>query len=140
MNEEMGVHAQHQLRQVIRANRKAVEQFGEGVDLDHVVRDFAHHVVCACAETQTADINCPTKGALGAPKAIGMNKSAVIPQPVGKTLQEQKSDFTAEGSPPPGEFLRPVPQSSPEMGTPTPAPRPVRATITLKRTAATASP
>jgi hypothetical protein len=32
-----------------------------------------------------------------------MNKSAASPAPVAPTLSEQKADFTAEGSPPPGK-------------------------------------
>ena len=40
----IAIDAERELRQVVRADREAVEQLGEGVDLDHVVRDLAHDV------------------------------------------------------------------------------------------------
>jgi hypothetical protein len=47
-----------------------------------------------------------------------MKKPPVIPLPVPKTLTEQKSDFTAEGSPPPGKVLTTTPETAPEPGKP----------------------
>ena len=67
-----------------------------------------------------------------------MNKPVVNPVPVAKTLAEQKSDFTAEGSPPPGKNSTTTPDGTPEPDQASPAPRPVRATITLKRIASRA--
>jgi hypothetical protein len=69
-----------------------------------------------------------------------MNKPVVAPVPVAKTLAEQKSDFTAEGSPPPGKVSTSTPVGSREPEKAIPTARPVRATITLKRVAARASP
>jgi hypothetical protein len=45
-----------------------------------------------------------------------MSKPATIPTPipVAKTLAEQKSDFTAEGSPPPGKVTESKPIAKPE--------------------------
>ena len=40
----IAVDSQGQLRQVVGADRKAVELLGEGVDLNDVVGDLAHHV------------------------------------------------------------------------------------------------
>jgi hypothetical protein len=51
-----------------------------------------------------------------------MKKSAVKPVPVAKTLAEQKSDFTAEGSPPPGKVSTALPISSPELVPPSRSP------------------
>lgn len=73
-------------------------------------------------------------------KAIGMNKPAVTPVPEPKTLSEQKSDFTAEGSPPPGKVSTSVPDTSAEQAKATPPRRPVRETIRLKRPATRVNP
>lgn len=43
-----------------------------------------------------------------------MNKPVVPAVPVPKTLAEQKSDFTAEGSPPPGKVATSIPVASPD--------------------------
>jgi hypothetical protein len=69
-----------------------------------------------------------------------MNKPVVAPVSVAKTLAEQKSDFTAEGSPPPGKVSTSTPVGSPETEGVAPTDRPVRATVTLKRIAARANP
>ena len=69
-----------------------------------------------------------------------MNKPAVTPVPVAKTLAEQKSDFTAEGSPPPGKVSTSIPASSHKLGQSTANPVPVRATIKLKRPPTAAKP
>jgi hypothetical protein len=71
---------------------------------------------------------------------IRMNKPSTSPVPAAKTLTEQKSDFTAEGSPPPGKVSTSLPASSPEPGQASPAGQPERATITLKPAAARARP
>ena len=68
-----------------------------------------------------------------------MNKPVVTPVPVAKTLAQQKSDFTAEGSPPPGKVSTTTPDGTPEPAQASPTLRPVRATITLKRVASRAS-
>jgi photoactive yellow protein len=49
-----------------------------------------------------------------------MNKTAVVPQPTAKPLAELESDFTAEGSPPPGKVSTstPVGASEPETSRP----------------------
>lgn len=73
-------------------------------------------------------------------KAVDMNTPVVIPTPVAKTLAEQKSDFTAEGSPPPGKVSTSTPVNSPDSKTATPTRRPVRGTITLKRLVARPNP
>jgi hypothetical protein len=69
-------------------------------------------------------------------KVIDMNEPATpVPEP--KTLAEQKAEFTAEGSPPPGKVSTSLPVGSPDPGKPSPPPAPVpapaRATIRLKR-------
>lgn len=68
-----------------------------------------------------------------------MNKPAPTPVPASKTLAEQKADFTAEGSPPPGKVSTTVPVASPEPGQTNP-PAPARATIRLKRAPRSANP
>jgi hypothetical protein len=68
-----------------------------------------------------------------------MNKPVVNPVPVTKPLAEQKSDFTAEGSPPQGKASTTTPDGTPEAEQASPARRPVRGTITLQRIAARAS-
>jgi uncharacterized protein YjlB len=74
-------------------------------------------------------------------KVIEMNKPVIIiPAPVAKTLVEQNSDFTAEGSPPPGKVATSTPVSSSEPEKASPTQRPVRATITLKRVVARSNP
>lgn len=73
-------------------------------------------------------------------KAIGMTKPVVTPVPAAKTLAEQKSDFTAEGSPPPGKVSTSTPVSSPDPKRASPTQLPARATITLKRVAARSNP
>jgi hypothetical protein len=73
-------------------------------------------------------------------KVLGMNKSAVTPVRVAKTLAEQKVDFTAEGSPPPGKVATAIPVSSPELEVASPSPQTVRGTGKLKRTPAASSP
>ena len=40
----IAVDAERELGQVVRADRESVEHLGEGVDLDDVVGDLAHHV------------------------------------------------------------------------------------------------
>lgn len=61
-----------------------------------------------------------------------MNKHAASPLPVPQTLAEQKSDFTAEGAPPPGMVSTSEPVSSPDHEkAPTHSTR-VRGTIKLK--------
>ncbi|QTN23416.1 hypothetical protein HZ992_25515 [Rhizobacter sp. AJA081-3] len=69
-----------------------------------------------------------------------MNKPAATPVPAPKTLAEQKADFTAEGSPPPGKVATSTPDTAAEPGKATPPRKPVRATLTLKRPAARTSP
>ena len=69
-----------------------------------------------------------------------MNKPVVAPVPVTKTLAEQKSDFTAEGSPPPGKVSTAIPAGSPEPEEATPGEHTGRERITLKRIAARANP
>lgn len=73
-------------------------------------------------------------------KALDMNKPVIIPAPVAKTLAEQKSDFTAEGSPPPGKVSTSTPAGSPHSKSATPTQRPVRGTITLKRLVTPSNP
>jgi hypothetical protein len=54
-----------------------------------------------------------------AAKLTAMKQPAIpaIPAvPVAKTLTEQKSDFTAEGSPPPGMVSTSVPAAAPDPG------------------------
>jgi hypothetical protein len=53
-----------------------------------------------------------------------MNKPAVTPVPASKSLAEQKSDFTAEGSPPPGKVSTSIPDRSAEPGKSSPLRRP----------------
>lgn len=69
-----------------------------------------------------------------------MNKAAVTPAPVAKTLAEQKSDFTAEGSPPPGNVATATPVVAGAQDPATGAPRPVRATIQLRKRAVPRAP
>jgi hypothetical protein len=73
-----------------------------------------------------------------------MNKPEPPLAPVAKTLAQQKSDFTAEGSPPPGNISTSVPASSPDpQGTTPPqatARATARATIKLKRPPTKATP
>lgn len=40
-----------------------------------------------------------------------MNKIPPTPAPKGKSLEQQNSDFTAEGSPPPGTAGTPIPST-----------------------------
>ena len=51
-----------------------------------------------------------------------MNKSAVAPMSAAKTLADQESDFTAEGSPPPGKVSTSTPVCPPEHREVTPPP------------------
>jgi len=60
--------------------------------------------------------------------------------PVAKTLAEQKSDFTAEGSPPPGKVSTSTPVGSPESGAPGRPPRSIRGKIKIKRSSAAPTP
>lgn len=53
-----------------------------------------------------------------------MNKPAVTPVPAPKSLAEQKSDFTAEGSPPPGKVSTSIPDQSAEPAKASPLRRP----------------
>jgi hypothetical protein len=69
-----------------------------------------------------------------------MNNLVVTPLPVAKSLVEQKSDFTAEGSPPPGKVATPTTVNSSESENASPNQRPLRGTITLKRLAARTAP
>lgn len=69
-----------------------------------------------------------------------MNKPAATPVPAPKTLAEQKSDFTAEGSPPPGKVSTSTPDTPAEPDKATQPRKPVRATLTLKRSAARTRP
>jgi hypothetical protein len=71
---------------------------------------------------------------------IAMNKPVVSPAPVAKSLAEQKSDFTAEGSPPPGKVATSTPVDSSEPEKASPARRRVRATTLLRRVAARSNP
>jgi hypothetical protein len=48
-----------------------------------------------------------------------------LPLPAAKTLTEQKSDFTAEGAPPPGKAPVPVPLSVPPAKPAAPPLKPV---------------
>jgi hypothetical protein len=41
----IAIHPERQLREIVRADREPVEMLGEGVELDHVVRDLAHDVL-----------------------------------------------------------------------------------------------
>lgn len=93
-----------------------------------------------CVERQTAPVCGPTSGVPLIAKVIGMNKPAVAPVPVTKTLAEQKSDFTAEGSPPPGKVSTAIPAGSPEPEEATPNEPAGRERITLKRIAARGNP
>jgi hypothetical protein len=68
-----------------------------------------------------------------------MNKPAATPVPEPKTLSEQKADFTAEGSPPPGKVATTTPETSAEQAKAAPPRRPVRETIRLKRPATRAN-
>jgi hypothetical protein len=50
-----------------------------------------------------------------------MNKPVVPPAPVAPTLTQQKADFTAEGSPPPGKVATKPPKRTPaKVNTPPP--------------------
>jgi hypothetical protein len=69
-----------------------------------------------------------------------MNKPAVTPPPVAKTLAEQKSDFTAEGSPPPGMVSNAIPVGAPDSGAESPRPATARRAIKLKRARVAAIP
>jgi hypothetical protein len=69
-----------------------------------------------------------------------MNKPAATPVPASKTLAEQKSDFTAEGSPPPGKVSTATPDRPAEPGKVTSSQKPVRETLRLKRPATRHSP
>jgi catalase len=51
-----------------------------------------------------------------------MPQPPISPPPLAKTLTEQKSDFTAEGSPPPGKVSTSVPVTAPEPGKKAPPP------------------
>lgn len=82
----------------------------------------------------------PYKAVSATVKALGMNKPAVTHLPLPKTLTEQKSDFTAEGSPPPGKVLTSTPVNAPDSADATPPHVPSRPTIKLKRTPAAARP
>ena len=62
-----------------------------------------------------------------------MNKPEPPLAPVAKTLAQQKSDFTAEGSPPPGNVATSIPAGSPDPQKTTPPQGTARATIKLKR-------
>jgi hypothetical protein len=68
-----------------------------------------------------------------------MKEHAVNPVRIAKTLAQQKSDFTAEGSPPPGKVFTSTPVRSPEPKAAALSQRPVRRTITLKQVTARAS-
>jgi hypothetical protein len=49
------------------------------------------------------------------------NKRVVSPAPAAPTLTQQKSDFTAEGSPPPGKVATSTPKRPPsKVNTPPP--------------------
>jgi hypothetical protein len=54
----------------------------------------------------------------------GGKPPATTPVPASKTLAEQKADFTAEGSPPPGKVSTSLPVSSPDPGRASPLPAP----------------
>jgi hypothetical protein len=53
-----------------------------------------------------------------------MNKPAATPVPAPKSLTEQESDFTAEGSPPPGKVSTSTPDRAAEQGKTSPLRRP----------------
>lgn len=63
-----------------------------------------------------------------------MTKTKVAPAPEPATLADQKSDFTAEGSPPPGKVSTSPPLTVRDTSQTRPAPSArFRGTITLKR-------
>jgi hypothetical protein len=63
-----------------------------------------------------------------------MTKPAIAPPPAPFTLTQQKSDFTAEGSPPPGKVSGTTPVTVPEDASALPAGKPrLRGTIKAKR-------
>ncbi len=64
-----------------------------------------------------------------------MNKVTAMPAPADKTLQEQKSDFTAEGSPPPGRVAASRSPAGSERVTTNVRHSTWQGTITLKRKA-----
>jgi hypothetical protein len=64
-----------------------------------------------------------------------MSKPVKAIPPVRATLARQKSDFTAEGSPPPGKVSASTPLTAPGTAETGSAVKPaMRATISLKRT------
>jgi hypothetical protein len=69
-----------------------------------------------------------------------MNKPLDTSLPVAKTLAEQKSDFTAEGSPPPGKVSTSMPLAESTPAKTSPPARPGRRTLKLKRAATPAIP
>src|SRR5690606_35467646 len=54
----IAIDAECQLRQVIAADRKAVEPFRESCGLDHVRRNFAHHVDFQAVGTALQPVLC----------------------------------------------------------------------------------
>jgi acyl carrier protein len=63
-----------------------------------------------------------------------MSKPANAPAPVRATLTQQKSDFTAEGSPPPGKVSVATPVVAPDGAAGSPAGKPrLQGTIRSKR-------
>jgi hypothetical protein len=69
---------------------------------------------CVRAETDGDQQPAYKKRSPPTAKAIGMNKPKTAPEPAPapKTLTEQKADFTAEGSPPPGKVSTSLPAGS----------------------------
>jgi len=62
-----------------------------------------------------------------------MKHPAVKASPVASALDKQKSDFTAEGSPPPGKVSTVTPASAPEPVEPRTVPASVHGTIRRRR-------
>lgn len=69
-----------------------------------------------------------------------MNKLPDLPEHRLPTLAEQRSDFTAEGSPPAGKVLTSAPVRPRVQRKPGPPRRPVRAAAKSKQPAARAKP
>jgi hypothetical protein len=69
-----------------------------------------------------------------------MKKPAPTSAPAAKTLAEQKTDFTAEGSPPPGKVSTASPIGSAAGGTAQSQPLLSRPQARLKRAAGSAGP
>jgi hypothetical protein len=64
---------------------------------------------------ESADMTKPSEAPILAPvpPPVALPTPIETPPPVPKTLAEQKSDFTAEGSPPPGKVSTGIPAAEP---------------------------